>query len=186
MVGSHSLAPSHLVAPPLTTPSPRRAQLRKRNFFIVQDHRATSWHHDLRLQLDGVTISWAIPRGLHHPDRGHRRLAVETQPHSIAWSLWEGPTVRSVDKPTGVWDIGTYTVRSTSPCSLLRALLADPHAPQIHETKASIKRRAPTATSTLYAEETPTSQLSEDEDELQETRFRNGASPSPSLPYTSS
>ncbi|GAA5892610.1 hypothetical protein JCM8208_005862 [Rhodotorula glutinis] len=126
--------------------------LRKRNFFIVQDHRATSWHHDLRLQLDGVTISWAIPRGLHHPDRGHRRLAVETQPHSIAWSLWEGPTVRSVDKPTGVWDIGTYT---------------------IHETKASIKRRAPTATSTLYAEETPTSQLSEDEDELQETRFRN-------------
>ncbi|KPV74097.1 uncharacterized protein RHOBADRAFT_54658 [Rhodotorula graminis WP1] len=126
--------------------------LRKRNFFIVQDHRATSWHHDLRLQLDGVTVSWAIPRGLHDPDRGHRRLAVETQPHSIAWSLWEGPTVHSVDKPTGVWDIGTYT---------------------IHETKAAIKRRAPTSTSTIYAEETPTSQLSEDEDELQETRFRN-------------
>ncbi|GAA5836347.1 hypothetical protein JCM9279_000361 [Rhodotorula babjevae] len=126
--------------------------LSKRNFFIVQDHRATSWHHDLRLQLDGQTISWAIPRGLFKPHRGHRRLAVETQPHSIAWSLWEGPTVRSVDKPTGVWDIGTYT---------------------IHETKAEVKRRAPTSTSTLYAEETPDSQLEEDEDEQQETRFRN-------------
>lgn len=38
--------------------------LRKRNFFCIQRHQARALHYDLRLQLDGGTISWAIPRGL--------------------------------------------------------------------------------------------------------------------------
>lgn len=43
--------------------------LRKRNFFCIQRHQARALHYDLRLQLDGVTFSWAIPKGLIGPSR---------------------------------------------------------------------------------------------------------------------
>ncbi|TNY17095.1 hypothetical protein DMC30DRAFT_142735 [Rhodotorula diobovata] len=125
--------------------------LGRRNFFIVQEHRATAYHHDLRLQLDGQTLSWAVPRGLTNPGGQNRPLAVETQPHSIAWSLWEGPTVGSVDKPTGVLDAGTYTV---------------------HETKSAAKKRIGDAKSGLIAEETIDDEP-EDEDYQQERLFRD-------------
>ncbi|BGP42514.1 hypothetical protein JCM10449v2_006525 [Rhodotorula kratochvilovae] len=88
-------------------------ELGKRNFYIVHNHWATKKHHDLRIHLDGETISWAIPRELTNPAAQLNRYAVETIPHSIAYCLYEGPTVGTVDKPTGVWDIGTYKIFET-------------------------------------------------------------------------
>jgi hypothetical protein len=38
--------------------------LRRRNFFCIQRHEARALHYDLRLQLDGGTFSWAVPKGL--------------------------------------------------------------------------------------------------------------------------
>ncbi|GAA5922309.1 hypothetical protein JCM6882_005937, partial [Rhodosporidiobolus microsporus] len=88
------------------------------------NHYATADHFDLRLHLDGRTISWAIPKTLHNPAALNMRQAIETSPHSVSYSLLEG-AVASGMSTTGVWDIGTYTVletkRTTSTKNKLRA-----------------------------------------------------------------
>lgn len=75
---------------------------------------ATKRHYDLGLHCYGETISWAIPRELSKPAEQTERLAIETLRHRIRYTLYEGATVRSAEKPTGVWDIGYYTVRSAA------------------------------------------------------------------------
>ncbi|BGP26770.1 ATP-dependent DNA ligase-like protein [Rhodotorula toruloides] len=82
----------------------RYPALSKRNFYIVQNHWATRNHYDLRVQLDGATTSWAVPATLADPTKQARRQAIETNPHPINYSLFEG---RDPNGPniTGVWDI---------------------------------------------------------------------------------
>ncbi|KAJ8292562.1 Multifunctional non-ous end joining DNA repair protein LigD [Rhodotorula toruloides] len=83
--------------------------LSQRNFYIVQNHWATRDHYDLRVQLDGRTTSWAIPATLADPTKQLRRQAIETNPHPISYSLFEGRDPKGPNI-TGVWDIGTYKV----------------------------------------------------------------------------
>ncbi|KAK4057531.1 hypothetical protein OIO90_001600 [Microbotryomycetes sp. JL221] len=81
--------------------------LKQRNFYIVQKHYATAKHFDLRLQLDGATVSWAIPRGMANWEESERnRYAVETNPHPINYSLFEGLSSGT----TACWDIGYYII----------------------------------------------------------------------------
>ncbi|SCZ87377.1 BZ3500_MvSof-1268-A1-R1_Chr2-2g04843 [Microbotryum saponariae] len=83
--------------------------LSQRNFYVIQNHHATAKHYDLRLHLDGGTLSWAIPKGLSDwdPSRGtEHRLAIETYPHALDYTLYEGSRVGT----TAVWDLGTYKV----------------------------------------------------------------------------
>src|SRR4051794_28270890 len=59
--------------------------------FVVQQHDATNLHWDLRLEHDGVAISWALPRGVPQlPDRGANRLAVRTEDHPLKYLEFEG------------------------------------------------------------------------------------------------
>jgi DNA ligase D-like protein (predicted 3'-phosphoesterase) len=72
--------------------------------FVVQEHEASSRHFDLRLEVDGVMRSWALPRGP-SLDPAVKRLAVEVEDHSIGHNTFEGGL------GTGqviVWDRGTY------------------------------------------------------------------------------
>jgi DNA ligase D-like protein (predicted 3'-phosphoesterase) len=68
--------------------------------FVVQEHQATAHHYDLRLEVDGVMRSWAVPKGP-SMSPADKRLAVEVEDHSIAYNDHEGPAVI-------VWDRGTY------------------------------------------------------------------------------
>jgi len=68
--------------------------------FVVQEHAASTHHFDLRLELNGVMRSWAVPKGP-SMDPAVKRLAVEVPDHEIAGSTSEGS--RKI-----LWDRGDY------------------------------------------------------------------------------
>ncbi len=72
--------------------------------FVVQQHAATARHFDLRLQLDGVMRSWAVPKGP-SLDPSAKRLAVQAEDHGLGHNSFEGATGAG---GVIVWDRGSY------------------------------------------------------------------------------
>ena len=72
--------------------------------FVVQEHAATARHFDLRLEVDGVMRSWAVPKGP-SLDPAAKRLAIQVADHELAHNDVEG---RLGDGAVIVWDRGTY------------------------------------------------------------------------------
>jgi DNA ligase D-like protein (predicted 3'-phosphoesterase) len=72
--------------------------------FVVQEHQARAHHFDLRLEVDGVMRSWAVPRGP-SLDPAEKRLAVQVEDHSLAHNAFEGLAGGGA---VIIWDRGSY------------------------------------------------------------------------------
>jgi DNA ligase D-like protein (predicted 3'-phosphoesterase) len=72
--------------------------------FVVQEHQATALHFDVRLEVDGVMRSWAVPKGP-SMDPAVKRLAVQVEDHDAEHNDFEG---RVATGGVIVWDRGSY------------------------------------------------------------------------------
>ena len=114
--------PAESGEPAADAPAAARGR-RRRLRFSVQEHSATSWHFDLRLEHDGVLASFALPRGL-PLEPGANRMAIRTEDHPLAYLRFEGeiPAGNYGAGRVSVYDHGTYEPEKWRPDEIIVAL----------------------------------------------------------------
>ncbi len=95
--------------------------------FVVQRHQATNLHYDLRLEVDGVLASWAVPKEPSSDPRD-KRLAVQVDDHALEHATYESDTKT-------IWDHGSYdnlTERDGEPVDVRTAIEAGHLKVELH------------------------------------------------------
>ena len=94
------------------TPEPHGLHTKHKSrapIFVIQRHNASHLHYDLRLEIDGVLVSWALPKDPPLVE-GVKRLAIQTEDHPMAYASFEG-TIPEGQYGAGtveIWDHGTF------------------------------------------------------------------------------
>jgi len=82
----------------------------KTALYVIQKHAATHLHYDLRLEIEGVLKSWAVPK---RPPlkKNVKRLAIQTEDHALAYAMIEGKSgVETIE----IWDRGRFVLEGRS------------------------------------------------------------------------
>lgn len=111
--------------------------------FVVQKHAARQLHWDLRLELDGVLLSWAVPKGP-SPAQADKRLAVRTEDHPLEYAEFEG-VIPKGEYGAGamiVWDRGVWVPKEDPHEGLEKGkLLFELHGYKLHGLWTLVKTK---------------------------------------------
>ena len=98
------------VTPEPTGVAAKRARKRAKPLsFVIQKHWASRLHYDFRLELDGVLLSWAVPKGPSY-DPKKMQMAIHVEDHPLEYARFEG-TIPPKQYGAGTvitWDRGTW------------------------------------------------------------------------------
>ncbi len=106
------------------TPEPKgkkSVSAKYKNLYIIQKHAASHLHYDFRLELNGVLLSWAVPKG---PclDPAVKRLAMHTEDHPVEYGNFEGiiPEGEYGGGTVMLWDKGKWICEDENPLAAYR------------------------------------------------------------------
>jgi bifunctional non-homologous end joining protein LigD len=112
--------------------------------YVIQKHRATQLHYDFRLELNGVLLSWAIPKGP-SLDPSVKRLAMQVEDHPLEYGGFEGviPEGEYGGGTVMVWDNGEWTPESDDVESALQKgdLKFTLHGKKLHGSWVLVRTR---------------------------------------------